>query len=307
MKTKLIIVIGLVTVIAVAAWPQRVLLQWGLMSVIGPLPSLSDKTNEPARVQWFDDYYTLEYIDDKTIAIGEPRYWQVNYNYLILGEERAILFDSGPGVRDIKPLVASLTDLPVTVVASHLHFDHVGNHNRFQHIAMLDVPSVRAKAEGDVVQTSHLQHLGFLERIANPPLTVSQWWQPGQRIDLGGRELQVINAPGHTPDSLMLWDEQRNLLLAGDYIYDGELYAMMPGSDLAEYEKTAAGLLTLINSQTKLLTAHRTTAQGAPILGKQDLVDLHQALVKIRQGQIRGEGWFVKVYPINDSLILLTN
>ena len=105
----------------------------------------------------------------------------------------------------------------------------------------------------------------------------------------------------------MLWDGQHNLLFAGDYIYDGELYAMMPNSDLGEYEKTAVRLLKLINNETRLLTAHRESAPGAPILAKQDLADLHQLLQQIRQGEKGGEGWFIKVYPINERLRLLTD
>ena len=99
------------------------------MTLNKPLP-------ESESVTWFDDYFTLESIDSQTIAIGEPRYWQQNYSYLILGQSRTILFDSGPGLRDIKPAVASLTTLPVTVVSSHFHFDHVGNHTKFDQIAL---------------------------------------------------------------------------------------------------------------------------------------------------------------------------
>ena len=101
--------------------------------------------------QWravgFDDYFVVEAIDPTTFAIGEPRYYQGNYSYLILGAQRAILFDAGTGLRDIEPVVRSLTRLPVTVIASHLHFDHVGALGRFEKTALVDEPSLRARAK----------------------------------------------------------------------------------------------------------------------------------------------------------------
>ena len=74
----------------------------------------------------------------------EPRFHQINWNYLIEGQHTALLFDTGPGVRDISEVVRALTKLPLIALPSHLHFDHTGNLHRFQDIALADLPVLRA-------------------------------------------------------------------------------------------------------------------------------------------------------------------
>src|ERR1700691_521491 len=97
-----------------------------------------------AQGRMVDDYFAVQDLGGGVFAIGEPRYYQQNYAYLILGDKRALLFDSSSGTRDVSPVVASLTHLPVTVMVSHLHFDHLGGIAPFHHIAMIDLPQTRA-------------------------------------------------------------------------------------------------------------------------------------------------------------------
>src|ERR1700689_3429018 len=79
----------------VAAW--RWYVRSGHPDVTGGGVSLA----EPLR--WFDDYYAVADLGDGAYAIGEPRYGQCNFSYLIVGSPRALLFDSGPGPRHIPP------------------------------------------------------------------------------------------------------------------------------------------------------------------------------------------------------------
>jgi len=270
-------------------------------------PPLADGGVLAEQERWFDDYYTVEAITVDTFAIGEPRYHQQNYSYLLIGQARAVLFDSGTPLRDIRPVVASLTDLPVTLIASHLHYDHVGNHHRFSSIAMLDTPRTRAEIEDGWFRPQKSQHLGHLEKFDRPRWRVSEFWAPGSNTDLGNRVITVIHTPGHTDQSVSLLDRGQNLLLTGDYIYEGPLFAFLPDSSPADYLDTARDLLMEIDDETRLLAAHRITPPGAPILTTQDLRDLERALVRMKDGDSVPEGIYPAVWPVNEQLTIWTD
>lgn len=271
------------------------------------IPPLSDPALEGDEVEWFDDYYTIERIDEQTIAIGEPRYFQQNYNYLILGKEKAVLFDTGPGVRDITPVVESLTDLPVVVTQSHLHYDHVGNHERFENIAMLDLPYLRKRAPQNELALDKYEHLGYLEGYAPPTLKITEWWTPGETIDLGGRSLKVVHAPGHTPDSMILIDEERGQLFAGDYLYEGDLFAFLPGSNLADYLSTANRLQSMIEPCKTIYPAHRLTPPGTPAMACDSIHHLADALTDIRDGKRPHTGIYPAQFTIKGQTTIMTD
>jgi glyoxylase-like metal-dependent hydrolase (beta-lactamase superfamily II) len=116
--------------------------------------------------------------------------------YLVAGRERAVLIDTGFGGGDLAGCVRGIADLPLAVVNTHFHEDHAGGNPQFPaiHIHRLDLEAARPLSAGCE-----------LVPIAE-----------GLILDLGGRKLEVIEAPGHTRGSIVLLDSAASLLFAGD-------------------------------------------------------------------------------------------
>ncbi|MCP4155409.1 MAG: MBL fold metallo-hydrolase, partial [bacterium] len=152
--------------------------------------------------------------------------------------------------------------------------------------------------------------LGFMENYNTPTLKVSEWWAPDSQTDLGGRILTVIHAPGHSPDSIVLFDRKRNLLFTGDFIYPGGLLAVLPGSSLKSYLSTAQRAVDILPLESTLLTAHRDMQSerfGAPVLKYMDLVDLRNTVKQIVDSTLEGEGIYISSYRINNRIELLSD
>ena len=81
--------IGLVLLLVILAVWQRHLLLFTPWSNGTPPAFLNTQLELSPGSYWYDDYFLVEPIDSRTFAIGEPRYAQQNYSYLILGYERA--------------------------------------------------------------------------------------------------------------------------------------------------------------------------------------------------------------------------
>jgi len=257
-------------------------------------------------VRWFDDWFAIEDIAPGVYAIGEPRFHQINWNYLIEGQDTVLLFDTGPGVRDISQVVRALTDFPLITLPSHLHFDHTGNLQRFQNIALADLPVLRSCMRDGLLHASDDLFRGFLEGMVWKPVKISQWLPIGSRIDLGGRQLEVLHTPGHSPDSISLFDREANILFAADFVYPGPLYAQVPGADLADYLTTSVALLTQIDDQTKIFCGHGAPDEKgkhrAPLMGSQDISDLQKSLASLKDS-----GKTPKETTVNARMTLLAN
>ena len=302
MRTILIVCLVTLAIVA-AAVSQRHWLVIALLSSDEP-PALLARSDEGPGVRWLDEYFIVEEVAPDTFAIGEPRYHQQVFSYLIVGKQRALLFDAGPGLYDIRTAAESLTDLPIVFMPSHFHFDHVGNRVSFSNVAVVDLPYIRARAKDNRLALTPDEHLGGVEGFDAPTLIVDEWIAPGSNINLGGRTLLVIYTPGHTEDSISLFEEDTGIVFAGDFLYPGPLFAFLSNSSLSAYLESSDRLLGIGRDNVQILGAHRSAPPGAPRLATRDLSDLRRALSDIRDGKLKSTGFYPAIYSINARIEL---
>jgi hydroxyacylglutathione hydrolase len=303
MKKLVLILIPIVIVIFLLVM-ERHRIVIALMTT-GNSPNLLSPADEGKSVRWHDDYFIIKTLDPKTFVIGEPRYHQQNLNYLIVGSERAILFDAGSGYRDVNAVAETLTDKPITFIPSHFHYDHVGNGRSFNRVAIIDLPHIRSRAENGKLKLTWQEHLGSAEGYDLPTLKVDEWLIPNESIAIGGRELRVLYTPGHTDDSISLLDVKNGYLFTGDFLYEGPLFAFLPNSRMSDYLQGTETLLTSVPPQTRIYGAHRLGSPGVPELKLTDVQDLDKALRLIRKGDLAGDGIFPITYSVNRTMQLL--
>ena len=188
--------------------------------------------------------------------------WGYVISYLVLGNERAMLIDTGFGISDLKRYVKTLTDLPLVVINTHVHPDHSGGNAQFgtvyvgEHeteetddgVLFYQIPGQRDAC--DAVKRAGSYRFVHLH--------------DGERIDLGGRVLRVVEIPGHTKGSIALFDENTGLLLSGDAILKRVFYGA--GVPLSVYCAALERTKTL--PIRNILSAHWPEPLGADFIDK---------------------------------------
>jgi glyoxylase-like metal-dependent hydrolase (beta-lactamase superfamily II) len=230
------------------------------------------------------DWFVVRRVNRDLWMIAEPGHV---VNWLYVGAERALLVDTGTGIVPIGPLVARLTDRPVTAVNTHYHFDHVGGNAGFaERLAgvrsgpllergtprdllrryLAAFPAIIADARARVAADRDAFALTPETEVRDfPPEFDPEAWLPGRvpatallregdTIDLGDRQLRVIDTPGHSPDGICLFDERHGVLFAGDTIMEGALYAHYDESSLPDL-LASVGKLAALGAPVHLICA----------------------------------------------------
>ena len=253
------------------------------------LPHPEYKTLE--RVPVADDWFEVYKVAPGTFAIYEPHQSEETISYLIVGAKRAALFDTGMGIADLKSVVSKLTTLPIVVMNSHTHDDHVGDNWQFETVYSMDTDFSRNDAKGSredaQAEVAPGEICGSLPKGFDPKAYVTRPWKitsyihDGQRIDLGGRTLEVIATPGHTPDSISLIDRANGLLFTGDTYYPSTIWIYRPETDLKAYGSSIRKLAAIAPEVKLVLGAH-----NVPVAKPEVLPKLVTAFTAVRSGKV---------------------
>jgi hydroxyacylglutathione hydrolase len=194
-------------------------------------PGAEDCTPERQRTQ-------LHAYDETTIVIRQNPCidYEANVLYLLIGEQRALLLDSG--ATDDARLTAQLTDLvagylakpdgsrlPLVVAHTHGHLDHRAGDAAFAALPQTTVVPVDSE--------------GMRAFFGLP-----NWPEGGAHFELGNRAIEILPAPGHHPDHLVFIDSRTRLLFSGDFLLPGRLLV----DDIEAYEASALSVIEAVNA-----------------------------------------------------------
>lgn len=173
-----------------------------------PWISGSDKDEPPLQAQQYD-------LNTVVIRQSLRTSFEAPFMYLIFGEKRALLIDTGAGGVDLRSMVdLQITDwlkatgrenTSLVVMHSHAHSDHIAADDQFADRA-------------DTVIVGH-----GVEDVTEFFL-IDSWPNGNRAFDLGGRIVDIIPTPGHHDTHVMVYDRSTRLLFSGDVLYPGRLY-----------------------------------------------------------------------------------
>jgi len=159
-----------------------------------------------------------------------------------LGENSFVLFDEtrecilvDPGFYfeeefdEIKEFVSKNQLVPVKIVNTHCHFDHI-----------MGVEFIRN--EYGIPFEAHPDDAFWVEKVVdqgkmfgfeiNPIRPIDKFLVENENVKFGNTELKVIHVPGHSPGHVCLYNGDAGILVAGDVLFYGSIGRTdLPGGD----------------------------------------------------------------------------
>ena len=193
--------------------------------------------------------------------------------YIIEGRDKAILLDAGTKIDDLDKIVAGITSKPITLIATHVHPDHTGSAiNYFPEIWIdaADTPNVPQ------FMADYKGKINYLE--------------DGQVFDLGGREIEVVFSPGHTPGSACFFDKANHYGFSGDAFGSGNLLLTTNFSTLLATTTRIAAYMEKFGIE-KMYPGHYMGANPETLQRVKDLKKISEEMIEgTRKGNVNGQG-----------------
>lgn len=250
------------------------------------------------------DWFHVAEVEPGLHLVAEPGHV---FSWLIAGSERCVLLDTGLGLADIAA-AASVASAPVTVVNSHVHFDHVGGNELFERVEMHELApgliaagssadQLRAYEELAATMAESWERLRAADRdgwfMLGPEETLRPWpserlaqlgWRiepppptgllaDGDVVDLGDRSLRVIHTPGHAAEHICLVDEAAGILFAQDQVYYGPHLVYEESSDPLAFARSARRLADELAGSIRVVYAAHSLRYSVPPCFLAELAD----------------------------------
>ncbi len=139
-----------------------------------------------------------------------------NFMYLLIGDEKAMLIDTGTGEGNIRKFVETITDKPIMVVNTHGHFDHTGG-NFWWPEAWMKQESVDCARNA----FSFMPREWFDDK--DYPEYAIHTLEDGEIVDLGNRKVEVIAIGAHNEGSIAFLDRKTRAMFVGDELESGQV------------------------------------------------------------------------------------
>jgi glyoxylase-like metal-dependent hydrolase (beta-lactamase superfamily II) len=256
------------------------------------------------------DWFRVVEIEPGLHLVAEPGHV---FSWLIAGSDRCVLLDTGLGLADIAAAVTRVATAPVSVVNSHVHFDHVGGNELFDRVEMHELaPGLIAAGSSDDQLRAYeelapamgeswgrlrdadrdgwfmlgpderlrpwpagrIAELGW--RIDPPPPT--GLLADGDVVELGDRRLRVIHTPGHAAEHICLVDERAGILFAQDQVYYGPHLVYEESSDPVAFARSARRLADELAGSIRVVYAAHCLRPSVPPHFLGELADAAEAV-----------------------------
>ncbi|MBU3161712.1 MBL fold metallo-hydrolase [Clostridium frigoris] len=207
-------------------------------------------------------YFKSKKISESIIRIFGPT---DELMYLVEGDKKAILIDTGTGVGNLSEYVNKLTNKKITVILTHGHVDHASGAPNFDDVYMNHADEEVYKEHNDLTlrknyvksQYKDFDKIKESDYVQTRSSSFYKDLKDGAVFNLGGITLEVYDAAGHTPGQMAILFKEERILMVGDAANQATVLFDKNSLGITSYEKSMRNLLLKTDGKfDKILLSH---------------------------------------------------